>query len=61
VGEDLLDDVGILDTGDDSHRPAAGQARLDIDPEDPFQPLRPSHRLSALSSRPLLVSVFALN
>lgn len=26
VGKDILDDVGILDTGDDAHRPAAGRA-----------------------------------
>jgi hypothetical protein len=30
VGEDLLDDVGILDTRDDPHRPTAGRAGLDL-------------------------------
>jgi hypothetical protein len=29
VGEDLLDDVGILDASDDPHRPAAGRTGLD--------------------------------
>jgi hypothetical protein len=40
VGEDLLDDGGILDASDDSHRPAAGRAGLDVDPEHPLEALR---------------------
>jgi hypothetical protein len=31
VGEDPLDEVWILDAGDDPHRPAAGRSGLDID------------------------------
>jgi hypothetical protein len=31
VGEDLLDDVRILDARDDSHHTAAGRADLDVD------------------------------
>ena len=33
VGEDLLDDIGVLNARDDSHRPAAGRAGLDVDPD----------------------------
>ena len=40
-GEDLLDRLGILDTRDDPHRTAAGQADLDVDAEDPLQALCP--------------------
>ena len=40
VGEDLLDDIGVLNARDDSHRPAAGRAGLDVDTEHPFQALR---------------------
>ena len=39
---------GILDAGDDAHRPAAHRAGLDVDVEHPLQPLRPSHRSPAL-------------
>lgn len=54
VGEDLLDDVGILDERDDPHRPAGGRADLDVDPEHRFQALRPSHRGTAFGRCPLL-------
>jgi len=48
VGEDLLDGVRILDAfRDDPHRPTAGRAGLDIDPEDPLEALRPTHRGAA--------------
>ena len=33
VGEDLLDDGWILNARDDAHRPTAGRAGLDIDPD----------------------------
>jgi len=35
---------GILDAPDDPRCPAAGQAGLDADTENPCQPLRPGHR-----------------
>ena len=35
--EDLLNPHRILDTGDDSHGPAAGRAGLDIDPANQFR------------------------
>jgi len=41
VGEDLLDHLGVLDAGDDPHRPAARLAGLDVDAEDSFQALCP--------------------
>ena len=54
VCEDLIDDVGILDAGDDPHRPAAGRAGLDVDPEHPLEALRPGHRGTAFGRRRLL-------
>ena len=39
VGEDLLDDLGILDTGDGSHRTTTGPAGFVIAIERPFQAL----------------------
>jgi hypothetical protein len=44
MGEDLLDDLGILDARNDPHCPAAGRTSLDVDAEGPFQALRPGHR-----------------
>jgi len=44
VGEDLLDDVGVLNARDDPHRTTAGRAGLYVDAEHPLQPLRPGHR-----------------
>ena len=38
-----IDDVLVLDTGDDPDRSAATATDLDIDVEDAFEPLRPSH------------------
>jgi hypothetical protein len=49
VGEDLLDDVGIFDTGDDPHCPVAGRAGLDIDAKDLLEALRPGHCGAAYS------------
>ena len=54
VGEDLLDDLRILDARDDPHRPAAGRTGLDIDPEDPLEALRPGHCGAAFGWRRLL-------
>jgi hypothetical protein len=54
VCEDLLDDVGILDAGDDPHRPTAGRKGLDIDPEHPLEALRRGHRGAAFGLRRLL-------
>ena len=34
VSEDRLEHYRILETGDDSHYPATGQARLDVNPEN---------------------------
>ena len=64
VGEDLLDDGGVLsalascvalppaslqsDAGDDPHRPAAVLADFDIDPEHALEALCPSHGLASL-------------
>jgi len=58
VGEDLVDDHGIFDTGDDSERTGALRANLDIDIEDTLQPLRPGHRGPAFcwGSRLVLLS-----
>jgi hypothetical protein len=44
VGEDLLDDIEVLNACDDPHRTAAGRAGIDVDPEYAFQALRPGHR-----------------
>jgi hypothetical protein len=45
VGENLLDYLGILDTGNDSHCSAADRAGLDVNTEDPlFQALSSGHR-----------------
>jgi hypothetical protein len=41
VGENLPDHHRIFDAGDDAHRPAAGCAGLDVDPEHALQALRP--------------------
>jgi hypothetical protein len=44
VGEDLLDDIGILNARADPHRPAAGRAGLDVDTEPPLEALRLGRR-----------------
>jgi hypothetical protein len=54
VGEDLLDDTGVLNARDDAHRPAAGRAGLDVNTEHPFQALRPGHRGAAFGRCRLL-------
>ena len=38
-----IDDALVLDTGDDPDRSAVTATDLDIDVEDAFEPLRPSH------------------
>ncbi len=43
VGEDFLDDIGILYARDDPHRSAASRAGLNVDPEYPLEALRPGH------------------
>ena len=40
MSEYLLDDVGVLNAGDDPHRTAAGRTGLDVDPEHPLEALR---------------------
>ena len=47
VGEDLGDDVGIFDTGNDTHCSGTDRAGLDVDPEDSLEALRPGHRGAA--------------
>jgi hypothetical protein len=47
VGEDLLDDLRVLNAYDDPHRTAAGRTGLDVDTENPFQALRPGYRGSS--------------
>ena len=54
MGEDLPDDLRVLDARDDAHRPTAGRAGLDIDPKDPLEALCPSHRGAAFNWRGLL-------
>ena len=54
MGEDLPDDLRVLDARDDAHRPTAGRAGLDIDPKDPLEALCPSHRGAAFNWRSLL-------
>jgi hypothetical protein len=39
-GEDLLDDLGVIDARNDPHCPAAGRTSLDVDAEGPLQALR---------------------
>jgi len=39
VGKNLLDYLGVFDTGDDLHRPSAGPAGLDVDAKYPLQAL----------------------
>jgi hypothetical protein len=43
VGEYLMDDVGVVDSGDDLHRALAVGAGLDVDVEYALQALRPGH------------------
>ena len=43
VSQYSIDDVLVLDTGDDPDRSAATATDLDIDVEDAFEPLRPGH------------------
>ena len=54
-GWNLLDHRWVFDAGDDPQRPAAGRTGLDVDAEDAFQPLRPSHCCPAFRRRFLLL------
>jgi len=38
VGENLVDDIVVFDTGDELHRPATAGIGLDIDAEHPLEP-----------------------
>jgi hypothetical protein len=51
--EDLFDHRRIFDARDRLHRAAAVFADLDIDPENPLQPLRPRHRDVARGHGPI--------
>ena len=42
--EDAADDLRVFDAGDDLHRAATVLAGLDLDAEDAFEELRPTHR-----------------
>jgi hypothetical protein len=42
--ENSTDDFRIFDAGDDLHRPTALLAAIDLDTEDAFESLRPTHR-----------------
>jgi hypothetical protein len=50
MGEDLLDDIGVLNARDDSHRPAAGRAGLDVDTEHPLQGRQPRDEVQGLEN-----------
>ena len=43
MSQDSIDDILFLDTGDDSDRPAAAGADLDVYIEHALEPLRPGH------------------
>ena len=51
VIEDLFDDAGILDAGDDAHGPTATAAGLDVDRKDTPEPLCPRHGRMAFDGR----------
>jgi hypothetical protein len=44
MSQDAVDDVLVLNTGDDLCRPTAMNANLDIDIEDSLESLGPGHR-----------------
>ena len=46
--QDLFDDGGVFDTGDDLHRAATLLTGFDIDRKYPFEALGPSHGSMAL-------------
>ena len=49
MGQDLVADVLVLNTGNDPDRSTAAAADLDVDIEDTFQALSPGHRGVTLS------------
>jgi len=52
VFEDLFNDGGVFDAGDDPHGIAAAGAGVDVDLEHAFEPLRPGHRGMAFDGGP---------
>ena len=60
--KDLLDDHGVLHTGDDAHRALALLAGFNVDIEYPFQTLGPGHCHVALDEAaviPFLIGLLA--
>ena len=49
MGQDSVDDVLVLDTGDDFDSTSATATDLDVSIEDAFQALGPGHRGVTLS------------
>jgi len=58
--EDLINDAGLFDGGDDSDGAAAVRAGFDVDFEYAPEPLRPCHRRPALGGRLGLLGVAGL-
>jgi len=54
VGENLLDDDRVFDTGDDAGAATAVLAGFDVDVEDPLDPLRPGHGRVLFGEGPFL-------
>ena len=50
MSQDAIDDVLVLNTGDDLYRSTAMTANLDIDIEDSLESLGPGHRSVILDS-----------
>jgi hypothetical protein len=50
MSQDAIDDVLVLNTGDDLYRSTAMTANLDIDIEDALESLDPGHRSVILDS-----------
>ena len=50
MSQDAIDDVLVLNTGDDLYRSTAMTADLDIDIEDSLESLGPGHRSVILDS-----------
>lgn len=44
MGEDVGDELGVLDAGDDLQRSAAALTGIDVDGEHAFEALHPRHR-----------------
>ena len=54
MGEDFLDYIRIFDTGDNTDAAAAMLAGLDLDIENPFEPLCPGHGSMLFRESPFL-------